>query len=662
MITTTTCFLLAALASAGAGAGAGVLPAGTKDHEYYSPDGTNNNPNHPEWGSAATPRIRVAPPLHSYVDGISQPKTEEHGLPSAHRVLLDLFRIVKPHQNKPTSQMLLYFGQWIAHDITRSQEQRAEAAAGADVGGSGGGGGEHHGGAPEAVETMPIPCGPGRKALAATSSSGGKSSTLVAPHPIPIGALGACNAASQHMSSLCPGALSVGGQGSTASASDITIAELDGAGDTAGDSAPTDPLENVLEPFIRMQRSGMAASTSPTADVSRSSSTHAPMPQSTTNFATSYLDLDHMYGPIIGGPPEDQYRAFEGGRMVLDSHGMPPKDPTTGLYVFADPQTRLGPSLSALAIVFLRYHNLRAEAHALKDPTLADEELYWLARRDMTAAYQNMVEEKYIPTTLGETLDPYKGYNPDVDPSIDVFFSTASFRYGHSGLSGVIRMLDADYRPMPQDPLLLRDAFDHTESVLGSSEDDSATAGVLRGLAAEPAKAADASFVDDVAFYTKRMAEMNVQRGRDAGLPSYNEAREWFGLGRAKTFAELAEGNQQVEASLESMYKSVDDVDAFVGGLLEPNKNLLGPLVTASMKEQFTRLRDGDRFWYKSLLTEEEIAALPTLTEMIRTTFGGESMRYYPYDSFAAVDQLAVAGSGQTSSALHEDAHLVLLE
>ena len=222
-------------------------------------------------------------------------------------------------------------------------------------------------------------------------------------------------------------------------------------------------------------------------------------------------------------------------------------------------------------------------------------------------------------------------------------------------------MLDADYRPMPQDPLLLRDAFDHTESVLGSNGDDAATAGVLRGLAAEPAKAADASFVDDVAFYTKRMAVANVQRGRDAGLPSYNEAREWFGLGRAKSFAELADGKEEVAASLASLYESVDDVDAFVGGLLEPSDNLLGPLVTASMKEQFTRLRDGDRFWYKSLLTEDEIAALPTLSEMIRMTFGEEAVKFYPADSFAAIDQLAVASSG-LASASGEDGHLQLLE
>ena len=155
-----------------------------------------------------------------------------------------------------------------------------------------------------------------------------------------------CNAAAQHMSSLCPG----GGGGNSVA----VITEQDGAGHDGSDQtilAPADPLQNVAEPFIRMQRSVAAAAAATTSEVGRSST---PLPQSTTNFATSYIDLDHMYGPIIGGPAEDQYREFRGGRLILDSNGMPPKDPATGLYVFADPQTRLGPSLSALAIVFLR--------------------------------------------------------------------------------------------------------------------------------------------------------------------------------------------------------------------------------------------------------------------------------------------------------------------
>ena len=582
--------------------------------EYYNLDGTNNNLHNPSWGSASTPRIRIAPPLNSYVDGISQPRTEADGLPSARRVLMELFRVAEPHPNKDVSQLLLYFGQFVAHDITRSSEST-------DVVG----------------DSMPIPCGFGQKAVAEESGGGsGGTGGMVSPHPIPMGALGRCNYAAAAAAAVsCPG--------------------------MANDEDDSD-----AEPFIRMQRSTSTSTAAGAQVVARSSSPFDPSSSSTSaaetsiNFATSYIDLDHLYGPITGGPPESQVRAFTGGKMILDPQtGLPPKNVTTGQFIFADPQTRLGPSLSVLATVFLRYHNLRADVHAAATPGLSDDELYWLARRDTTAAYQNIVEEKYIPTTLGQTLDPYEGYNPDADPSIDVFFSTVSFRYGHSGLSGFIRLLDANFKPMPEDPLLLRDAFDRTEFVLASGDGDTAAAGVLRGMAAEPAKAADASFVDDVAFFTKQLSTANVQRGRDAGLPSYNDAREWFGLGRARSFEELADGNKDIEKALQDLYSSVDDVDPYVGALLEPSHTVLGPLMTASMKEQFGRLRDGDRFWYKSLLTEDEIAALPSLSEMIKVAFGEDDMKYFPVDSFAAVDQLAVA-EGQAP--LTDDASLSLLE
>ena len=171
---------------------------------------------------------------------------------------------------------------------------------------------------------------------------------------------------------------------------------------------------------------------------------------------------------------------------------------------------------------------------------------------------------------------------------------------------------------------------------------------------------ADASFVDDVAFFTKQMSTVNIQRGRDAGLPSYNDAREWFGLDRVRSFEELADGNKDIEKALKGLYSSVDDIDPFVGGLLEPSDSVLGPLMTASIKEQFGRLRDGDRFWYKSLLNEDEVAALPSLSDVIKVTFGADEMKYFPVDSFASVDQLAVAGGGQLPSA--DNASLFLLE
>lgn len=50
---------------------------------------------------------------------------------------------------------------------------------------------------------------------------------------------------------------------------------------------------------------------------------------------------------------------------------------------------------------------------------------------------------------------------------------------------------------------------------------------------------------------------------------------------------------------LRKLYPNVDDIDLFVGGLLEANEGL-GPVFKQIILEQFTRIRDGDRFWFEN--------------------------------------------------------------
>jgi Animal haem peroxidase len=54
-------------------------------------------------------------------------------------------------------------------------------------------------------------------------------------------------------------------------------------------------------------------------------------------------------------------------------------------------------------------------------------------------------------------------------------------------------------------------------------------------------------------------------------------------------------------ARLAAIYGTVDKVDAFVGMVSEQHvaKSDLGPLQMAMWKDQFTRLRDGDRLFYQ---------------------------------------------------------------
>jgi len=98
------------------------------------------------------------------------------------------------------------------------------------------------------------------------------------------------------------------------------------------------------------------------------------------------------------------------------------------------------------------------------------------------------------------------------------------------------------------------------------------------------------------------LAALNMQRGRDHGLPDYNTVRVAMGLQPKSSFAEVT-SDTIVQERLGSVYGSVDEIDVWLGGLAEDpvNGGLVGELVFTVVKLQFERLRDGDRFWYERL-------------------------------------------------------------
>jgi len=73
-----------------------------------------------------------------------------------------------------------------------------------------------------------------------------------------------------------------------------------------------------------------------------------------------------------------------------------------------------------------------------------------------------------------------------------------------------------------------------------------------------------------------------------------NDIKEW-----AEINPSLNKTKPQVFLWLSNLYKSVDDIDLYVGGMLESDGNP-GPLFAKIIREQFIRLRDADRFWFEN--------------------------------------------------------------
>ena len=166
--------------------------------------------------------------------------------------------------------------------------------------------------------------------------------------------------------------------------------------------------------------------------------------------------------------------------------------------------------------------------------------------------------------------------------------------------------LDSNLDPIPEGPIALRDAFFNPQEII-----DHGIAPLLRGLARQRSQAVDAKVVDDVRNFLFGppgaggfdLVSLNIQRGRDHGLPGYNQLRMDDGLAPRASFADI-NPDPAVHVPLSQVYASVDDVDAWVGGLAEPRTcGLVGETVKTVLADQFERLRDGDAHFYRNVLS-----------------------------------------------------------
>ncbi|MCP3980652.1 MAG: peroxiredoxin [bacterium] len=376
-----------------------------------------------------------------------------------------------------------------------------------------------------------------------------------------------------------------------------------------------------------------------------STGTDAGNPRQQVNEISAWVDASNVYGS--DEERATALRAMDGsGRLRMTDDGLlPPNDaglPNAGgtssdLFLAGDVRANEQVGLTALHTLFVREHNRLAHDLASRNPGWDGERIYQTARRLVGAEMQIITYREFLPALLGPTaIRPYNGYRPNVDAAIANEFSAAAYRFGHSALSPTLLRLNAAGDEIAEGHLPLSQAF-FSPSVI---EDEGGIEPLLRGLASQHCQAIDPFLVDDVRNFLFGppgaggfdLASLNIQRGRDHGLPGYNEARRAMGLSSKPDLAAIS-SNPVVRERLASVYDDVEDVDMWVGALAEdpvPGAHV-GELNFVVIKQQFEALRDGDRFWWEIALNPQERHLIQglRLSDVIRrnTSIGHEITR-----------------------------------
>lgn len=280
----------------------------------------------------------------------------------------------------------------------------------------------------------------------------------------------------------------------------------------------------------------------------------------------------------------------------------------TNAFVTGDVRANENNSLTLIHTIFVREHNRIVDVLAANHPTMDGDQLYDTARKIVTAEVQAITFHEYLPT-LGVNINDYQGYDNSLQAGIFTEFSTAAFRL-HSQINAVQLRLDAAGNVIAAGNSNLADQYFNPSEFLAGGVDP-----LVRGLSANVQEANDLRmpealrsqlfqiFIGGVGLVDNAtdLFAIDVQRGRDMGLGSYNDLRIALGLPEAMSFSDVT-SDANIALQLSDLYGSIDKLEIFVGLLAEDltADASIGETTAAIFQTQFELLRDSDRFWYEN--------------------------------------------------------------
>ncbi|XP_036384587.1 eosinophil peroxidase-like [Megalops cyprinoides] len=375
------------------------------------------------------------------------------------------------------------------------------------------------------------------------------------------------------------------------------------------------------------------------------------------NSLTAFLDVGQVYGSEDAqardlrnltndeGLLRINQRFTDKGRELLPFSTMPVNmcatrqriTNTSGLeevpcFVAGDARVDENIGLTSLHTLFLREHNRLARALRRLNPHWSSETLYQEARKIMGGYHQVITFRDYLqhivgPDAVARQLSTYPGYDENVDPSIANVFATAAYRFAHLAIQPFMFRLDENYNEHPQFPsVMLHRAFFAPWRLIFEGGIDP----LIRGLVGRPAKlnTQDHMMVEAlrdrlfqfVSHVALDLGALNMQRGRDHGIPGYNAWRRFCGLSEPQTLDELSQvlRNPTLAQQLLQLYGTPANIDVWLGGVSEPfvQGGRVGPLFACLIATQFQRIRQGDRLWWENegVFTSRQRASLASVS------------------------------------------------
>jgi len=316
---------------------------------------------------------------------------------------------------------------------------------------------------------------------------------------------------------------------------------------------------------------------------------------------------------------------FDGKDFLPNSVPGRPEDS----FIAGDPRCNELPSLTAVQTIFLREHNRLAneisKAASRLNLFLSDQFIWELARFCNILQYQKIVYNEWLPSIIGRYAPRLQDirYNENIDPTTTLEVATVAMRFAHSIIGNSLIFFDQNLNTISQMPM--SQAFFNPNIVKQLGIDP-----ILRWVCHERHQNNDIEIANSLreelflgSMNLFDLIAIDIQRGRDVGMPGYSAMRYYLFGERIYDFKQIS-SNIQVQQKLSSVYSTVDKIDPLIGMLAEDpiGDSIVGKSFAILLFNAFNNYARGDRCFHTNIPFPwcsifEEGGRFSTLSELL---------------------------------------------